>query len=126
MTSIETLTLDNGLGATTGGVYTYDNGSFFLLDGELFGNQGRSHNCHITVEMHTAFTYEAGQVIEFRGDDDIWVFINDELAIDLGDVLSPVAGRVSLDSLGLTAGETYALDPHVAFGILLLNHSSTK
>lgn len=111
LTTTKTITLDNGLGATTGGVYTYDNSDFFPINGELFGNTpGYSKNYHFTVQIATAFTYAAGQTFSFRGDDDLWVFIDKKLAIDLGGVHGPVTGAVSLDSLGLTVGSTYSLD----------------
>lgn len=48
------------------------------------------------------------------GEDDVWVFINGVLAIDLGGVHGPASGSVSLDSaaatLGITTGSTYDLD----------------
>ncbi len=109
VSTTKTLTLDNG-SATPGGVYTFDSGSFFPIDNELYGNYAYGHNYHFTLEMHTAFTYVAGQTFSFRGDDDLWVFINDQLVIDLGGVHGPESGSVSLDSLGLTAGNTYDLD----------------
>ncbi len=40
----------------------YDNGAFFPIDGQLFGNQGRSHNYHFTYEIHAEFPYNGGEV----------------------------------------------------------------
>ena len=95
------------------GTYSFSDSSFFPLDGELFGNQGRSHNYHFTFEVNTAFTYRGGEVFRFTGDDDFWVFINRRLAIDLGGVHGPTAASVDLDTqsatLGITAGQTYPL-----------------
>ena len=42
-------------------IYTYSNSSYFPIDGMLLGNQGRPHNYHFTTEIHTVFTYQAGQ-----------------------------------------------------------------
>lgn len=109
LSTTKTLTLDNG-SASPGGVYTFSSSSFFPIDGELYGDYAYGHNYHFTLEMHTAFTYVAGQTFSFTGDDDLWVFINDTLVIDLGGVHGPMSGSVSLDTLGLTLGETYDLD----------------
>ena len=103
-----TIVLDNGLGATTGGVYSYSNSSFFPIDGQLFGNYGGSgHNFHFTYELATTFTYEGGENFTFTGDDDVWVFIDGKLAVDIGGVHGAISKSVDLDSLGLTAGDDY-------------------
>lgn len=91
------------------GVYTYSNSSFFPIDGQLFGNYG-SHNYHFTYELHTDFTYQAGQKFTFTGDDDLWVFINGQLVIDLGGIHGAETASVLLDSLGLTSGSNYTFD----------------
>ena len=103
---LKTLTLDE----TSPGIYTYDNPSFFLLDGEGFGNEGNAHNYHFTAEFDGMFTYRPGQTFYFRGDDDLWVYINDSLVIDLGGVHGPAEAFVDLDLLGLTVDNTYSFD----------------
>jgi fibro-slime domain-containing protein len=92
------------------GLYSYSNLSFFPIDGQLLGNQGQSHNYSFTLALHTDFTYRPGQTFAFGGDDDIWVFINRKLVIDLGGVHAAEPAFVSLDSLSLTAGNTYDFD----------------
>lgn len=96
------------------GVYTYDNQAFFPVDGQGWGNEGHQHNFHFTYELNTAFVYETGQVFTFTGDDDLFVFINGKLAIDLGGVHGAQDATVDLDAqagtLGMTPGEVYTLD----------------
>lgn len=96
--------------AAGSGVYSFQSNAFFPIDGQLFGNQGRVHNYHFTLELHTDFTYRGGEVFQFTGDDDIWVFINNRLVVDLGGVHGAAAGSVNLDSLGLTPGTPYTFD----------------
>ncbi len=104
-----TVTLDNGK-SESGGIYTYDNSFFFPIDNELNGNEGNDHNYHFTFELHTQFTYVGGESFSFTSDDDLWVFINNSLVVDLGGVHAAISTSLNLDNLGLTKGETYNFD----------------
>lgn len=103
------ITLDNAITADPN-VYTYTNSAFFPIDDQLMGNEGNAHNYHFTFELHTSFTYQGGESFTFTGDDDVFVFINGQLVVDLGGVHTAQTGSVNLDSLGLTAGDDYDLD----------------
>ena len=95
-----------------GGMYDFQSNAFFPLDGESasFGNEGNSHNFHFTTEVHLKFIYRAGQTFSFTGDDDLWMFIDGLLAMDLGGLHPQTGGSVNLDTLGLIDGHEYTMD----------------
>jgi fibro-slime domain-containing protein len=100
-------------GNTPQGMIT-GNGFFPIDDGTpyatAFGDQGWPNNYSFTCEIHTVFVYKGGEYFNFRGDDDVYVFIDAKRVIDLGGVHGPETAQVQVDSLGLTVGQSYPLD----------------
>lgn len=95
---------------------TKDVPAFVPLDGRGLGDEGIRdkdgvlHNYSFCMEIHTQFEHTSGMNFEFNGDDDVWLYINDSLVMDLGFVHFSTYATVSLDDLPLTFGETYPMD----------------
>ena len=96
------------------GTFTFDNQAFFPLDNLGWGNEGDPHNFHFTTEIHGTFTYKGGESFSFTGDDDVFVFVNNKLALDLGGIHGAETAMIDFDAsaatLGITKGQTYRLD----------------
>lgn len=94
-------------------LYVYYNAEFFPIDNQLFGNQGRIHNYHFTLEASGTFVYQGGEIFRFTGDDDVFVFVNERLVIDIGGLHESLSEEVELDDvaghIGLQLGSEYPI-----------------
>ncbi len=96
------------------GLNAFDNQAFFPIDNELLGNQGADHNYNFTVQAHAEILYNGGESYGFTSDDDLWVFINQQLVLDLGGLHKGMSLAIDLDQIasqtGIVTGKTFPLD----------------
>ncbi len=110
-----TLQLEEAAGSP--GVYVFSSNDFFPLgpdEGLGATPAGSGKNFLFTTEIHLNFSYGQGQVFSFRGDDDLWIFVNGRLAMDLGSMHGEERGQIDFDAqaadLGIVAGRAYPMD----------------
>ena len=70
-------------------------------------NKKLLRNQQYCFQSHATFTYNESQEFTFRGDDDIWVFINKKLAVDNGGAHLAAPGHVVLKNLNSKYGSTF-------------------
>lgn len=105
------------------GLYEYQSAEFFPLDKRGFGNEWNrelgdpnqkknvNHNYSFTMQLHHQFVKKPGMTFDFSGDDDVWVFIDKKMQLDLGGIHEEARQSFQVDNIsGLVNGKTYDLD----------------
>lgn len=72
---------------------------------QLKGTKIGKHNFGYAAKIQATFEYVPGQYFDFYGDDDVWVFIDKRLAVDIGGQHAQVKGAVDLDTIGQNTGD---------------------
>ncbi|MBX7185770.1 MAG: fibro-slime domain-containing protein, partial [Vicinamibacteria bacterium] len=109
------LTLTNAL-QTDSRSFTYESSAFQPLtsSGVPSTPPNVPHSAYFTFESHGQAPYLPGQILRFKSADDLWVFINGQLVLEMAGVHSSTTQTVDLDAraaaLALVANETFRLD----------------
>ncbi len=102
----ENLTLTQ-VGGPGSNKYVYEDGNFFPLTNRGYGNYSANRNFGFTSEFSTYFKFEGGEKLDFYGDDDVWVFVNGRLAVDIGGVHGQQSGSVTLNTTTHSGGDQW-------------------
>lgn len=101
----------------SGDNYAYSSSSFLPLQdvpaSQYYASNGQGE---FTSEFQTYFKYKGGEQLIFNGDDDVWVFFNGHLGVDVGGIHPAWERSITLDTK--TAAEKFHMFPG---GIYSLN-----
>jgi fibro-slime domain-containing protein len=111
------------------GTYEFATDSFFRLDNKGLGKEWNwwkgldhngcspapcydDHNYSFTMEIKRTFTKVPNLKFNFTGDDDVWLFLNNRLAMDIGGCHQKVSDSAIVDNItpALTNGTVYNFD----------------
>lgn len=88
---------------STSGFYPIDNGGWVAQGSEALrtanatANDGGDHNFNFTTETRFFFQYQGDEILAFSGDDDLWVFIDGVLCLDVGGLHPELGATMNLD-----------------------------
>ncbi len=94
-------------------------GSFLPIEpneGYGKGESDGTNNGEFTSHFQTYFKYRGGETLSFSGDDDVWVFFNGYLGVDVGGIHSSWSKTITLDTkkgeevFHMYPGGIYAID----------------
>ena len=93
-----------------------NDGGFFPLDRLDSEKHTNNHNYHFGMKVSGSFVYKKGskQFFNFNGDDDVYIFINGKLVVDLGGAHYATDGNIDIEKFaqenGIKNGEICELN----------------
>ncbi len=99
--------------------YHYKSNDFWPINADGYGSAGSTNdgiNGEFTSHFQTYFKYSGGETLTFTGDDDVWVFFNGRLGVDVGGIHGTWSKDITLEKgmaaskLHMYPGGIYAID----------------
>ncbi len=99
--------------------YHFASTAFWPINTEGYGAAGSANdgiNGEFTSHFQTYFKYKGGETLTFSGDDDVWVFFNGYLGVDVGGIHGSWTKSITLDTataanqLHMYPGGIYPID----------------
>lgn len=105
---------NSGVSSSNGGInvpYTPANQNNYAETGKLAHDQGFGMKLEIPFTLNENGLNDDGtaQTFDFSGDDDLWVFIDDKLVLDLGGAHGKTTGSINFNTMTATANNSQAV-----------------
>jgi fibro-slime domain-containing protein len=103
--------------APAGGLYPLDDFGWQASGDDLGFNissdpTAKQHNYGFTTEVRYWFSFKGGETLNFSGDDDVWVFVNGHLALDMGGKHGQASRALVLNANGIATCADCLLASH--------------
>ena len=126
------MSLEYGSGTSNGVKDRTNNGyGFFPFDGSRKTQQALDYGFGMKLEIKFTLGEDgqingADQKFDFSGDDDLWVYVDDKLVLDLGGAHARTTGSINFATKTVTANSTEPIASENRNGAITMNNTDTN